>query len=259
MIPLSADRIAAFGTDARYRISVFPVLSSTNAFVKDLAASGAPTGTVVLAERQTAGRGRLGRSFYSPMGSGIYLTVLLRPRFAPRDASSVTTFAAVAVARAMERVCDVRAEIKWVNDVWINGRKVCGILAEATLASSGAAIDSIALGIGINVTESAFPEELLRIATSLERESGVRVDRNHLTALLLEELSPLLDGNAPSAHMDEYRRRSFVLGREITVVSGDRSFPATASRIEEDGNLIVLCADGREERIVAGEVSLRLQ
>lgn len=256
--PLSAREIETLCGDVRYYVTVFPVLSSTNAFVKDLAASGAPAGTVVFAERQTAGRGRLGRAFFSPEGSGIYMTVLLRPRFAPQAASSVTTFAAVAIARAIERVCGVNASVKWVNDVWIGARKVCGILAEAVLSPSGDAIDSVVLGIGINVLESAFPPELAEIATSLERESGAPVDRNRLSGELLRELSPLLDADAPMHHMDEYRRRNLVLGKEIRVISGERSFTAMAMRIGDDGALTVRLPDGREERIAAGDVSLRL-
>ena len=186
------------------------------------------------------------------------MTLLLRPKHAFLNATAVTTFAAVAVARAIERVTDCTPAIKWVNDIFLGGKKVCGILAEGAIAPDGSGFDFVALGIGINVKETAFPAELSHIATSLEAECGGTVDRDRLAAALLDELAPLLLGEIPQTAMDEYRRRSLVLGRALTVVVGDRSFPATAVRIEDDGNLIVKTEDGREERLFAGEVSLRL-
>ncbi|MBO5270351.1 MAG: biotin--[acetyl-CoA-carboxylase] ligase [Clostridia bacterium] len=257
-VPLSASEIATLCADKRYHVAVYPVLPSTNATVRALACDGAPTGTVIFAEQQTAGRGRMGRAFFSPPGSGIYMTVLLRPQLSPADASMITTFAAVATARAIERATGIAVSIKWVNDLWIGERKVCGILAESALDETGRRFSYVALGIGINVKETAFPPELCEIATSLEHECGASVDRVRLAGYLLEALSPLLDGEIPASHMDEYRRRSLILGREITVISGENRFPAVARRIEDDGNLIVQTADGREVRVVAGEVSLKV-
>lgn len=243
---------------SRFLVEVHPVLHSTNDTVKALARDGAPAGTVVFAEQQTGGRGRMGRSFFSPPGSGIYMTLLLRPQNAFRSATAVTTFAAVAVARAIERVTDYSPAIKWVNDIFLGGKKVSGILAEGAISPDGSGFDYIALGIGINVQKTAFPAELSNIATSLEAECGGAIDRDLLAAALLDALVPLLLGEIPHTAMEEYRRRSFVLGRALTVVVGDRSFPATAVRIEDDGNLIVAAEDGREERLFAGEVSLRI-
>ncbi|MBR2907115.1 MAG: biotin--[Clostridia bacterium] len=242
----------------QYHIEVYPTLESTNLTARALAEAGAPSGTVVFADAQTRGRGRLGRSFYSPAGSSIYMTLLLRPRFLPEEASSVTTFAAVAVARAIERVTGLHASLKWVNDVWIGNRKVCGILAESALSPAGTGLSYVLLGIGINVNRDGFPEELSGIATSLLLECGRTVDRSRLAAVLLSELSPLLSGDAPRGYMDEYRARNLVLGREITVVTGDRSYVAVGKRIEENGNLTVICSDGCEKSICAGEVSIRL-
>lgn len=186
------------------------------------------------------------------------MTLLLRPKHAFLNATAVTTFAAVAVARAIEHVAACTPAIKWVNDIFLGEKKVCGILAEGAIAPDGSGFDFVALGIGINVKETAFPAELSHIATSLEVECGGTVDRDRLAAALLDELVPLLLGEIPQTAMDEYRRRSLVLGRALTVVVGDRSFPATAVRIEDDGNLIVKTEDGREARLFAGEVSLRL-
>lgn len=242
----------------QYHIKVYPSLESTNLKARALAEVGAPNGTVVFADAQTAGRGRLGRTFYSPAGSNIYMTLLLRPHFLPEQASSVTTFAAVAVARAIERVTGLCASLKWVNDVWIGSRKVCGILAESALSPADSRLSYVALGIGINVNSLEFPAELSEIATSLALECGEAVDRSRLAAVLLSELQPLLSGDAPTEHMDEYRARNLVLGREITVMTGDRSYTAAGKRIEDNGNLIVIRPDGCEESICAGEVSIRL-
>ena len=240
-----------------YRIEVHPVLASTNLTARALAESGAPSGTVVFADEQTAGRGRLGRTFYSPRGESIYLSLLLRPRFPVDRASSVTTYAAVAVARAIGRVTSLRPALKWVNDVWIGDGKVCGILAESALTTAGDRFRYVVLGIGINVNQAAFPEDLRGIATSLRLEAGEEVDRSRLAAALLSELEPLLSGDAPTGHMDEYRRRNLVLGRTLTVLAGDRSETATGKAIEDDGTLVVTRADGSEARISAGEVSIR--
>ncbi len=255
---ISPETIRAAGmVSEQYGITVYPVLASTNLTVRELAEDGAPNGTVVLADEQTAGRGRLGRSFYSPKGSSIYLSLLLRPHFPATQASSITTFAAVAVARAIERVTPLHASVKWVNDVWIGNRKVAGILAESALTPLGDRVSYVVLGIGINVNQDAFPEELSDIATSLCLGAGERIDRSRLAAALLSELEPLLSGEAPTGHMDEYRERNLVLGRTLTVSTGDRSYGATGKSIDEDGNLIVTLPDGSEARISAGEVSIR--
>ena len=227
-----------------YAVSVHPILASTNTTVRQLAAEGAVAGTVVFAEQQTGGRGRLGRSFFSPPGSGIYMTLLLRPVNAFAHATTVTTFAAVAVLRAIERVTALKPAIKWVNDIWIGRKKVCGILAEGAIAPDGSGFSYIALGIGINVQKTAFPEELSQIATSLETECGHEIDRNQLAASLLSELHPLLSGNLPSDTMDVYRWRNLVPGKQVTVLIGDRSYSAIADTIEEDGSLTVILENG---------------
>lgn len=255
---LSEERIRALESlPSQCRVAIYPTLASTNETVRSLAAEGEPAGLAVFAERQTAGRGRMGRSFFSPAGSGIYMTLLLRPQIPPQRLYEITTFAAVATAKAMERSVGISANIKWVNDLWIGQKKVCGILAEAALQPDGKRLRYVALGIGINVKETAFPTELSQIATSLEAECGRRLDRNSIAAALLAELTPLLSDSLPGGFLDEYRRRNFILGHNVTVVAGDRTFEAVADRIEDDGNLIVILPGGREERICAGDVSLR--
>ena len=259
MTALDGGRIEAlFGKESPYTVEVYPVLSSTNETARLLGASGAPSGRVILAERQTAGRGRLGRSFYSPDGSGIYMSVLLRPRFPVEYASRITTFAAVAAARAVERVAGIDVSLKWVNDLFVGKRKLCGILAESALDADGGGLSYVVLGIGINVLHTALPEELSEIATSIEDACGRRIDRNELVGALLTELLPLLSGEIPDGYMDEYRARNLVLSREVTVVSGGECFSAFVKEIKDDGSLVVTLPDGSEKRIVAGDVSVRI-
>ncbi|MBQ8752610.1 MAG: biotin--[Clostridia bacterium] len=227
---------------------------STNTDLRRMAAAGAPEGATLVAAAQTGGRGRRGRSFFSPTG-GVYLSTLLRPAAHNRP-ELVTSCAAVAVARAIERLCPVEVGIKWVNDLYIRRRKVCGILAEADFTPEGQ-IDHIVLGVGINVAPGELPPELKAIATSLGNEGDVP-SREALIAALLEEGEMAYATMDSGAFLAESRRRSVVLGQEVTVLQGVESFPATALAITEDGHLLVRTAT--EERLLkAGEVSLRVK
>ncbi len=242
---LSADKIAALCAVPPSLITVFDSLPSTNTYLAALAREGASAGRVILAETQTAGRGRLGRSFFSPRGSGIYLSILFRPK--TLNAGLLTTLAAVVVASAIERVCSIKVGIKWVNDIIFDGKKLCGILAE------GADRDFAVLGIGINVTKSAFPAELLDIATSLEEASGAIIDRNRLVAEILKGFENAdLEGYS---HMDEYRRRSLTLGKTVTVLGSGETVHILS--IEDDGTLLALDENQKTRRISSGEVSVR--
>lgn len=226
-----------------YAVWVTEESPSTNTALKEW---GAPSiGTTLIAERQTAGRGRFGRTFHSPEG-GLYLSVLVEP------AEAITCRAAVAAARAIESLCDLRVEIKWVNDLYVNGRKVAGILAEGVLSPDGT-LAAVVLGIGINVGATAFPDELRPIATSLGNE-GVTLTREDVAAAFLNALSRALTD--PTA-MEEYRRRNWVVGRQVTVVRGNETYPATAVSITDEGHLVVRTADG-VTTLSSGEVSLRL-
>lgn len=223
---------------------------STNLKVKEMAEHGAAEGVTIIVDRQTAGRGRLGRSFHSPEG-GLYLSTLLRPT--NPDPGHITCCAAVAAARAIESLCDAKIDIKWVNDLYLEGRKVAGILAEGVLAPDGA-LSAVVLGIGINVGEMTFPDELQPIATSLGNE-GFALTREDLAAAFLNELTAVL---ADPTAMAEYCRRNLVLGRQITVVQGNRTYPAIAESITDEGYLVV-CTDRNEIRTLSsGEVSAKL-
>lgn len=243
---LDRDRMVS-QLNTPYAVTVTEEIPSTNTALKEMAAQGAPEGTTLVAARQTGGRGRLGRQFHSPEG-GLYLSTIL-----PADTAQPTCRAAVAAARAIESLCDAKIDIKWVNDLYLNGRKVAGILAEGVLAPEGT-LTAVVLGIGINVGEMAFPDQLQSIATSLANE-GFTVIREDLAAAFLGELT---DALIDSAAMEEYRRRNLVLGRQVTVVRGGETYPATVEAITNEGHLLVRTANGEIRTLTSGEVSVKL-
>lgn len=251
---MTAARIAAqlhthtFGRT----LTVEPQLPSTNTAARALAQSGAQEGTVVVAAAQSAGRGRRGRAFFSPVG-GVYISVILRPPTTV-TAGDITACAAIAAARAIERLCPAAVGVKWVNDLYIHGRKVCGILTEGECAPDGTLTYAI-LGIGINVAPTAFPDDIP--ATSLANE-GYTVDREALVAALLEEWEALYTTYDPALILTESRRRSVVIGREVTVRQGDTTYPATALDINEQGYLLARTSAGDITALSSGEVSIIL-
>ena len=232
-------------------------LDSTNNRAKALAAAGAPHGLVVIADSQSGGRGRMGRSFFSPEHSGVYLTCVLRPDCAPDRAGLLTSLAAVAAARAVEKVSGADVRIKWVNDLYIGGKKICGILSEAGLGMEAGRLEYAVVGIGINVKKMEFPPELRDIASSIGNETGAEPDRNRLIAELMNELEALYSDLETGAFLEESRRRSNVIGREITVIEGGKSWPARALDIDGQGRLVIETGEGRT-CLNYGEVSLKL-
>lgn len=262
---LRADggRLTAAAVTARLRtpglaVTALENTDSTNTCVRRLAEDGAPEGTVVVAAAQTAGRGRSGKSFLSPAGTGLYMSVLLRPQLAMGDALLITTAAAVAVAHAVERVAAVTAQIKWVNDVYVDGKKVCGILTEGALDLENGGLRYAILGIGINICPPAggFPPELAPIAGALT-ETGGEALRAPLAAAVLDEFFALYPHLTEKPFYDDYVSRSLLTGRQIEVLRGGMHLPAMALGIDRDLHLRVRYADGSEENLVAGEVSTR--
>ena len=243
---LNRDRIVS-QLNSDYTVTVLAEIPSTNTALKEMAAQDAAIGTTLIAARQTGGRGRLGRQFHSPEG-GLYLSTLI----APTD--TATCCAAVAAARAIESLCDAKIDIKWVNDLYLNGRKVAGILAEGVLSPDGA-LTAVVLGIGINVGEMTFPDELQSIATSLGNE-GFALSREDVAAAFLNGLTQTLCADA--SVMDEYRRRNLVPGRQVTVMRGNETYLATAETITDAGHLTVRDTDGHTHELSSGEVSIRL-
>ncbi len=233
-------------------LTVEPQLPSTNTAARALAQSGAQEGAVVVADTQSAGRGRRGRSFFSPVG-GVYMSIVLRPPTTV-TAGDITACAAIAAARAIERLCPAAVGVKWVNDLFIHDRKVCGILTEGECAPDGTLAYAI-LGIGINVAPTAFPADIP--ATSLANE-GYSVDRAALIAAVLEEWEALYTNYDAAYILAESRRRSVVIGREVTVRQGDTVYPATALDINEHGHLLVRTSAGDITALSSGEVSIIL-
>ena len=232
-------------------------LDSTNTRAKLLAAQGAPHGYLVCADSQSSGRGRFGRAFFSPERSGVYISYILRPTLPAERAVMITSMAAVAVARAIETVADVDVKIKWVNDLYVNDRKVCGILCEASMDFETGQLEYAVLGIGINVTAMKFPAELADIATSIENECGKSVSRSRLIAEISNQLEALYGQLETREFMKESRERSNVIGREVEVSRGGERFPARVLDIDESGRLVIQTADG-VSRVGSGEISLKL-
>ena len=245
------------------KLFCFDQLDSTNNYAKALAQSGAPGGAAVIADSQTAGRGRMERSFQSPKGQGIYLSVLLRPQLPPERLLPATALAGVAVCAAVERVCGTRPGLKWPNDPVLKGKKLCGILTEMSLEAETGRLQSLVLGIGINVGQRPgdFTPEVQEMAISLLQALGKPVSRPQLTAALLEELdqayAALLAGDL-SAYREAYRRDCVNLGKTVQLLpfGGGREL-AQALDVDEEFSLVVRGEDGRERTIRSGEVSVR--
>ena len=237
----------------RFEIKKVGLTESTNSDLKALARQGAPEGTVLLAKEQSGGRGRLGRSFSSGEG-GLYMSIIL-PYKKSDDAGRITTCAAVAVARAIERLAPVEVSVKWVNDLYVNGKKLCGILAELVADENRTAV---VLGIGVNLTNK-LPDELSGIATTLYECCERRVSPDELCEAILGELSDFEKIDFKE-YLEEYRHRCFVLGKKIEVIphNGEK-YAAFALGLLDDGALLVKrLSDGEEIRLFGGEVSAKV-
>nr|WP_325213140.1 biotin--[acetyl-CoA-carboxylase] ligase [uncultured Oscillibacter sp.] len=240
----------------------FEELDSTNNYLKSW--TDGPDGAAVTAESQTAGRGRMDRSFQSPKGQGIYLSVLLHPALPPDRLPPATALAGVAVCAAVERVCGLRPGLKWPNDPVLNGKKLCGILTELSLEAETGRVQSLVLGIGINVGQRPedFSPEVREVATSLLQVLGKPVSRPRLTAALLEELDraygALLAGDL-SEYLAAYRRDCVNLGKTVQLIpfGGGERETARAVDIDGDFSLVVRGEDGKERAVRSGEVSVR--
>lgn len=233
-------------------------IDSTNVLAKKLAQEGAVHGTVILAEEQTSGRGRLGRAWVSPKSTGIWMTVILRPNISPFMASKLTLIGAAAVERAMEEV-GIEAYIKWPNDIVLNSKKVCGILTE--MSGEMDRVNYIVMGIGINVNTNSFPEEINSIATSLKLETGREVDRKLLVASILNNFENLYNKfiieNNFNQVIDICRNKSVLLGKDVRLINGENIRKAKAIDIDDDGELIVEYEDGVLGKVLSGEISVR--
>ncbi len=236
-------------------LKTLETVDSTNTYLKQW--TGAPHGTTVVADSQSAGRGRMARAFHSPAGTGIYMSVLLRPTVAPQAFMGFTAMAAVAVCQAVEDVCGLQAQIKWPNDVVVARKKLCGILTELSLEGETGRIDHVVLGLGINVGQDAFPEELAQCAVSL-RQLGYQVSRPQLTAAVLTRLDALCQHLEQShLYLEPYRKRCVNLGKALEVIHLNGTVQAvTGYEIDDQFALVVRHEDGHLETLQSGEVSV---
>ena len=239
----------------------YDAIDSTNTQAKRLATENAPHGTVLIAGRQTAGRGRVGRSFSSPEQMGVYLSVILRPQCPPAKLMHLTCAAAVAGCKAVEAVSSICPNIKWTNDLVVGKQKLGGILTELSLDSRTGLVDYAIVGIGINCNQKIddFPSELQPIATSLQLLTNTPCPPEKLAASLVESLYKMDQQllSEKSILMDVYRSRCMTLNQDIKVLRGDEVRYGTAIDLDDDGGLLVRFADGTVNTVSSGEVSVR--
>ena len=242
-------------------VHYLPETDSTNQQAKRLAEDGAPHGTLVVADMQTAGKGRRGRSWQQKPGEAIAMSIILRPDFAPKYASMLTLAAADSVAKGIEKVTGMSPMIKWPNDVIVNRRKVCGILTEMGMNLEDGSIDYVVVGIGINVNQTEFPEEIRQIATSLRLEGGSGIQRSGLIAEVMRiferDYELLAERKCLSGILEEYNARLINKDAAVKVLDPKGEFAGISLGINERGELLVKKEDGTVAEVYAGEVSVR--
>lgn len=236
----------------------FKEIDSTNTYAKQLAHDGATHGTAVISELQTAGRGRMGRVFESPAEKGVYISVILKTPLKAETAQLLTSCAAVAVAEAIDKICGTDTKIKWVNDIFLNGKKICGILTEASLSFETGTLEFAVVGIGVNVysVKDKFSSELLKIASSIEDECGIKTDRSQLSAEILNCFEKNLENLENHNFINEYKRRSCIIGNNVMVTKGNTEKKAYAYDIDDSACLKVRYEDGSEEALNSGEARI---
>ena len=241
-------------TWAGCEIVYFDETDSTNRQARMLAMDGAKHGTLVIADTQSAGRGRRGRGWISPAGEGIFMSLIVRPDVAPSQVAKMSLTLALAVGRAIEKVTGLDARIKWPNDIVIGGRKICGLLLE--MDATAEKINSIVAGVGINVHQTAFDEEIAHTASSLDLLAGRRMSRSEIVRAFLAEFERAMALD-DAAMMDEYRTRSATIGQRVQVIALDGTYTGTAQGITESGSLLVEDETGALREVLAADVSVR--
>ena len=239
-------------------VDVQRCVTSTNTILKSLANEGMPEGFVLIAEEQTAGRGRLGRTFHSPLGTGLYFSILLRPTISAERSLFITTAAAVAVCRAIEDLTEEKPMIKWVNDIYLNEKKICGILTEGSANFETGGLKWAVLGIGINLAppKGGFPEEIKNIAGSLYSEPCPVEKRAQLVSAVIDHFMELYENLEAGAFIEDYRAHSFLTGREIVFSMGEKTYSGVVTGISDEAHLLVRLDSGEEREFSAGEVQI---
>lgn len=240
-------------------IDVRDSVTSTNTVLKAIAEQGGAEGMALIAQQQTQGKGRLGRTFLSPKGTGLYISILLRPKFSAEESLCVTTAAAVAVAEAIDSVTGKHAMIKWVNDVYMKGRKVCGILTEASVDFENSGLNYAIVGIGVNVQEppGGFAPEIRDVAGALYKEEVPAGVRTQLAAEILNRFFGFYDHLTQRTFMNAYRERSLLTGMEVTFAQGDTVKEGLVLGVDDEARLQVHLPNGEEKLFSAGEVNIK--
>ncbi len=251
--------IEKLGQNFEYEnIEVYKSIDSTNTELKRRAKIVANHGLTLIAEEQTAGRGRMGRHFYSPANTGIYMSILLKPLIPAEDTLLITTMTSVALCLSIEEHFHKKPVIKWVNDVYMDNKKVSGILTEAVSNAVTGEIEYLIVGIGINYSTGDFPGDIEEIATGIADETS-DVDRNTFTATFLKNFWRLFENIYDKSIMEQYKERSMVIGKDIRFLEGKEWTNAHALDIDDVGGLIVRLENGEERVLSTGEISLRLR
>lgn len=258
---LSTEQIRSHLGDCPWNVYLFSEVDSTNTMLKNLCREGTPAGTVLVADRQTGGRGRLGRTFQSPGGVGVYLSALIRPDCTPQELMHLTCAVAVAMCDAVENAFGFRPGIKWTNDLVFGKRKLGGILTELVLDPKTWRVDGAVIGVGINCNqlEADFDESIRPIATSARMVTGREADRNLLIAEMVKSLEAMDSSirSSPTSMLEQYRKDCITLGQHVSIVRGKEIRHAEALDIDTAGGLIVRYDDGQLGTVTSGEVSVR--
>jgi BirA family biotin operon repressor/biotin-[acetyl-CoA-carboxylase] ligase len=240
------------------KIHYFTEVTSTNDVAKELAALRAKEGTIVIAEVQTSGRGRLGRGWLSPKG-GVWFSIILRPEVKAKDVFKITFLTAVAVAKTIRKMFKLNAEIEWPNDILVNGKKVCGILTETSIR--GETVDSVVVGVGINanVDIDFFPKDFKKTVTTLASEVKREVDREKFLHALLKELEAyykMFKENNFDSILEEWKQLNRLFGANVEVVTFNEKIEGQAVNVDQNGALIIRLADGTTRKVFSGDVTL---
>ena len=244
--------------DQKLNITIFDELDSTNNYLKKLGSQGEKENQLVIALSQTCGRGRMGRSFYSPNGTGIYFSLLLHPKFSAEKSLFLTVMAAVSVAETVMKYNINDVKIKWVNDIYIDGKKVCGILTEGAV-NCNKMLDYAVVGIGINVIapENGFPEDIKDIATAIFPGNSEENIKEKIVADVINRFFSMYNGDDKD-YIRRYKEYSYLTGKEINIIQGETARPATVIDITDNCHLLVKNEKGEIEEISSGDVSVRL-
>lgn len=241
------------------QIHYFETIDSTNNYAKKIAQDGFEEGTIVLSDEQTGGRGRLGRNWVSPPGTGLWMSIILRPNIEPFEAAKITEIAAGAVAKAIDRLTDAEPGIKWPNDIIINKKKVCGILTEMSAELNY--INFVVVGIGINVNTEEFPQGIDEIATSIKKATGMHISRKDLFLTIIREFEGLyydfIEAGSLEKTIKICKEKSVVIGKKVRIINKDKVMIAEALDINKNGELVIRKENGEIINIISGEISVR--